>query len=346
MSNQVARWLFGLAAVYNVAFGAWAAFLPLHFFALFDLPSPRYPSIWACVGMVVGIYAIAYLYIAWKPEQGDLLASIGLLGKILGPVGWLHAAWTRELPPRTFPLVLANDLIWWFPFLFYLLRRSPWRRIIIAWVSVAIHVAACVGLLAVRGGTEVEPDTAERARWIAEHPAAWATTWFIWSLASMSLLAFMIVWSQGLGELSANAAAVFAGCIVCAVGLLFDLAGETIYIVRLTNPGPELDGFVRDVRAYTLLSAATANGLYCVAGILLSGISWRIGFLRGWIGGLGFAIWIVGLALTAAAVLDSRWGQVFTGAAVMGLFIPWSALVGWRLRTADCGRLANPGAGA
>src|SRR5262249_16117272 len=124
MSNQLARWLFGLAAVYNVAFGAWATLFPFHFFALFDLPPPPSPSIWAWVGMVVGLFAIAYAYIAWKPGSGELLAVTELLGKVLGPIGWLHAVWTGELPPRTFPLILANDLIWWFPFLFYLLRRS------------------------------------------------------------------------------------------------------------------------------------------------------------------------------------------------------------------------------
>src|SRR5438093_8821488 len=104
MSNKVAWWLFGLAAAYNAVFGVWAAWFPLSFFSVFDLPPPRYPSIWACVGMVVGVYAIAYAYAAWKPEHGDLLAAIGLLGKVLGPIGWLVAVWREELPSRTFPL--------------------------------------------------------------------------------------------------------------------------------------------------------------------------------------------------------------------------------------------------
>src|SRR5262249_42503837 len=148
----------------------------------------RYPSIWACVGMVVGVYAIAYAYVVWKPERGDVFAVIGLLGKVLGPIGWLVAVWREELPPRTFPLILANDLIWWFPFLFYLLRRIEIRRLVIAWIIVLIHIIACVALLAVSGGTEVEPDIAARAEWVARHVAAWTATWFAWSLASMSLL--------------------------------------------------------------------------------------------------------------------------------------------------------------
>src|SRR5947209_6621286 len=123
----VYRTLFALAALYNTAFGLWAGFFPRSFFALFDLEPPRYPSIWACLGMVVGVYAIAYAWVAWKPGEGTLLVFIGLLGKVLGPLGWLATVASGELPPRTFPLVLANDLVWWFPFLFYLLRGLPAR---------------------------------------------------------------------------------------------------------------------------------------------------------------------------------------------------------------------------
>src|SRR5438552_9724922 len=177
MSNRVARWLFGLAAVYNVVFGVWAAWFPLSFFSVFDLPPPRYPSIWACVGMVVGVYAIAYAHVAWKPDRGNLLAAIGLSGKVLGPLGLLLAVRDGELPPRTFPLILANDLVWWFPLLFYLVRNLPARRLIIAWTGTAIHLLACLALMAAAGGTEMVPGMADRMTWVSAHPALWAATW-------------------------------------------------------------------------------------------------------------------------------------------------------------------------
>ena len=60
-----------------------------------------------------------------------------------------------ELPPQTFPLILANDLIWWFPLLAYLLRNASWRRAAIAWTAMIatgaglmllfVSWAACVG---------------------------------------------------------------------------------------------------------------------------------------------------------------------------------------------------------
>ena len=54
--TRLYRLVFAAAATYNVAFGLWAAVWPLSFFAVFDLDPPRYPSIWACLGMVVGLY--------------------------------------------------------------------------------------------------------------------------------------------------------------------------------------------------------------------------------------------------------------------------------------------------
>jgi hypothetical protein len=71
-----------------------------------------------------------------------------------------------ELPPRTFPLILANDLIWWFPLLAYLLRNASWRRAAIAWTAVAIHLTACFALLACSGGTEANPDPVARFEWV------------------------------------------------------------------------------------------------------------------------------------------------------------------------------------
>src|SRR5579859_7598926 len=100
------RCIFALAALYNAAFGIWAGFFPQSFFTLFDLAPPRYPSIWACLGMVVGVYAIAYAHAAWKPEGATLWIGIGLLGKVLGHIGWVGAIWSGKLPPRTFELIL------------------------------------------------------------------------------------------------------------------------------------------------------------------------------------------------------------------------------------------------
>ena len=51
---------------------------------------------------------------------------VGLLGKVLGPIGFLEAATTGALPWRFGWTILTNDLIWWPAFGAILL--TVWRR--------------------------------------------------------------------------------------------------------------------------------------------------------------------------------------------------------------------------
>jgi hypothetical protein len=330
------RLLFTLAALYNLAFGVWAGLFPRSFFTLFQLREPVYPSLWSWVGVLAGVYALAYLHVARHPDDGDVIVAVGLLAKVLAPLGWLDSVSRGELPTRTYVLVLVNDLVWWFPFLAYLLRRAPAHRRHIAWVAVALHVLACVALMASISGTQFVEDGGERLRWIHRHVAGWVATWICWSLASMSLIAFTAAWASRLLEWEAPRRWVVVGFGLVALGLPFDLAGEGFNLVWPTQTGPlSTEAFLRGERLYALLSAGIANGLYCLGGLLLSVTAWRSGWLRGWVGGLGFLTWGVGLVLTGMVAVDNTRGMIATGAVVMALFIPWAALVGWRLGRAD-----------
>ena len=206
------------------------------------------------------------------------------------------------------------------------------RRTMIVWLSVLIHVVACLGLLLVQGGTEAEPEMAKRAKWIAEQTPLWTTVWVFWALASTSLWAVFVVWASRLCEQGAPRTVVLGGCLLCGVGVLFDLSGEIVNIVGLTQPGLSLSEFAERAWLFTLLSPGIANGIYCVAGLALSAVSWRTGLLRDWLGLLGLCMWVDGVLLTMVAFLNNRVGMVVTGAGVMVLFIPWAALTGWRLR--------------
>ncbi len=88
-------------------------------------PTAEHPQIFACLGMVVGLYGIMYLEVARVPERGWLLAAIGLAGKILGPVGLAFLIWNGTWPKSTIVLCLTNDLIWWIPFSVYLHDAWP-----------------------------------------------------------------------------------------------------------------------------------------------------------------------------------------------------------------------------
>ena len=89
------------------------------------MPPLNHPAIFACLGMVVGLYGIIYFEVARVPERGWLLAAVGLLGKILGPIGLAQLIWSGAWPKSTIVLCLTNDLIWWIPFALYLYDAWP-----------------------------------------------------------------------------------------------------------------------------------------------------------------------------------------------------------------------------
>jgi hypothetical protein len=106
------RWLIA-AAVYNVLWGTLVVLVPGSMFAWLDLPAPAYLSIWQCVGMIVGVYGIGYAIAAIDPLRHWPIVLVGLLGKVLGPIGFLQAASAGDLPWRFGWTIVTNDLIWW-----------------------------------------------------------------------------------------------------------------------------------------------------------------------------------------------------------------------------------------
>jgi len=90
--------VFSLAAFYNIAFGVWVCLWPRALFAMLDMASPNYPSIWQCLGMVVGLYGILYAIAVFDLSRAEPIIAIGLAGKILGPIGMLLAVCSGEWP--------------------------------------------------------------------------------------------------------------------------------------------------------------------------------------------------------------------------------------------------------
>jgi hypothetical protein len=122
------RSLFIIAGAYNIAWGIYSSIDPQWLFRFARMPQSNTPEIFACLAMVVGLYGIVYWEVARAPERGFVLAAVGLLGKILGPIGLgvllLRGVW----PPRAMVLCLTNDLIWWIPFAIYLQDAWPYFR--------------------------------------------------------------------------------------------------------------------------------------------------------------------------------------------------------------------------
>ncbi len=120
MRDQQSTWarpLLMLAGFYNIGWGAIVVFFPALLFDRLGLEPPRYPAIWQCVGMIVGVYGIGYIIASRDPNRHWPIVLVGLLGKVLGPLGFVYAALiTNELPKSFGWVLIPNDLIWWVPF--------------------------------------------------------------------------------------------------------------------------------------------------------------------------------------------------------------------------------------
>jgi hypothetical protein len=122
------RAVFVTAGLYNMAWGLWSIADPQWLFRFTGMAPINQPAVFACLGMVVGLYGILYLEVARVPERGWLLAAVGLLGKVLGPIGMVWLIRTGEWPPSASVLCLTNDVIWWIPFAMYLRDAPlPWK---------------------------------------------------------------------------------------------------------------------------------------------------------------------------------------------------------------------------
>ena len=118
------RIVFCAAGIYNITWGLYAVADPQWLFRYAGLPAQNYPQIFACLGMVVGLYGIIYLEVARVPERGWLLAAVGFIGKVLGPIGLAQLIWSGQWPAATVVLSLTNDLIWWIPLAFTCMTRG------------------------------------------------------------------------------------------------------------------------------------------------------------------------------------------------------------------------------
>ncbi|HEY1350237.1 MAG TPA: hypothetical protein VGF67_11480 [Ktedonobacteraceae bacterium] len=112
-------WL-AAAAIYNLLWGSLTVLFPEVLFRMLRMPPPSYLPLWQVVGMFVLVYAPAYGWAARRPSAHRHLILVGMVGKVLGPIGFLWALMSSQLPLRFGMIILTNDLVWWPAFICYL----------------------------------------------------------------------------------------------------------------------------------------------------------------------------------------------------------------------------------
>ena len=122
------RWWLLAAGIYNVAWGGAVVLMPgwtLGLLGASGLPAAGI-SIWQCLGMVIGVYGVGYLAASLDPLRHWPIVLVGLMGKVLGPVGFAWCALRGEIPWAFGATIPTNDLVWWIPFT--LMLAAAWRH--------------------------------------------------------------------------------------------------------------------------------------------------------------------------------------------------------------------------
>jgi len=118
MNHQPPAWMIAVlraAAVYNLLYALALSLWPQQIFDWLEMPHTPTPMI-QCIGMMVGVYALGYWVAAQDLRRYWPLVAVGLLGKTLGPLGFLYHALNGVFVWRSGLFVLFSDLIWWPPF--------------------------------------------------------------------------------------------------------------------------------------------------------------------------------------------------------------------------------------
>ena len=112
------------AGIYNLAWGSLAILAPTWHFRILGMEQPNYPEFWQCIGMIVGVYGVGYLAASLDPLRHWPITLVGLMGKVLGPIGFAGALLSGRFPLAFGWNILTNDIIWWVPFA--LILRAAW----------------------------------------------------------------------------------------------------------------------------------------------------------------------------------------------------------------------------
>jgi small multidrug resistance pump len=118
---------FYAAAAYNLLWGLVVCAAPRWCIEVLGIESLVSPPFLQVLGMVVGVYAYGYWLLARDPNRYCGLVWIGLVGKVLGPLGFTFYAMQGAMPWSFGATIITNDLLWWPAFISFALRfgRRP-----------------------------------------------------------------------------------------------------------------------------------------------------------------------------------------------------------------------------
>ena len=114
------RWMKAVliaVAIHYVLWGSMSILFPVEMLGwLGFVPPPLYPQLWQGLGLLLVLIGLGFVVAARDPFRHWPIVLIGLLGKILGPIGiWFGPSTGAGLPSAMSWNVIINDLVWWIP---------------------------------------------------------------------------------------------------------------------------------------------------------------------------------------------------------------------------------------
>jgi len=89
--------------------------------------APEDEFLWQGMGLVILLYGLGYSVAAVDPYRHYAVVLVGLLAKILGPVGMAWAVTQGQVSAGVLLLIPIHDIIWWWPFAVIVLRGRDWQ---------------------------------------------------------------------------------------------------------------------------------------------------------------------------------------------------------------------------
>ncbi|HVT02681.1 MAG TPA: hypothetical protein VHL58_04810 [Thermoanaerobaculia bacterium] len=189
-------------------------------------------------------------------------------------------------------------------------------------------VAALVMLVFLRDGL-LGQTAEERLVYVRAHPVSWSLSWMLWQLAALTLLALYAHLGRLWWSRSPTLVTLALLCAAAAIGA--DVGGQSLYMgmPRVLDAA----SFQRLEVAAALVTGYAANGLYTVAGALLTVAG--VGQLPRRIVSVSILLWSSGFALAAASLAQSLAMQQITTAAMLGSLFVWTLMLSSWLRNSE-----------
>lgn len=114
--------LLRFAGCYNLLVGINLTVFYHEMFKFFGLPKPSLIMYVQLVGILVALFGVGYLMVAYRPIQNRNLLLLGFLSKLFGSILGTGYVLLDKMPPIFFVVLVFSDIIY-LPFFWVTLRR-------------------------------------------------------------------------------------------------------------------------------------------------------------------------------------------------------------------------------